>query len=131
MKKFVLMALLLAAFYSCGEKCPGDECTEGRVVGYLKCVDCSSTDSLLFGLFLLTGNSDSLLSFDFPTGLIMVDTAGLGIGADFLDGGESTFSYRLADSSETRCFSCPPALMNVPTFPTHGFIQVVITSIAE
>lgn len=102
---------------------------QGKIVGYLKCAD-NETDNTLLGIFIITNKEDSLLSFNIPSAIYGLDINDMGNGINFLDGDSVQFSYKNANSDEQKVFDCPPSTMLNPTFyPIENFTQVIITEI--
>ena len=129
--KTCLLILFAILFSSCVKQ--EDSTTngkyQGKIVGYLKCSD-NETDNTLLGIFIITNKEDSLLSFNVPTAIYDLDTSNLDNGINFLDGDSVQFSYKNANSEEQKVFDCPPSTMLNPTFyPIENFTQVIITDI--
>jgi len=131
MKTYLLLFCAIL-FSSCNiqEETINSDINKGKIIGYLKCIDSDTDYSTLFGIFIISNNKDSLLSFNISDPIYDLDTSQLKYGIGFIDGDSVTLSYRNAENDELKYFDCPPSTMQNPTFyPIENFSQVIITSI--
>lgn len=131
--KTYLLIFFAILFSSCdkqeGTTTTTDKMYQGKLVGYLKCNE-SETSNTLLGFFIISNNKDSLLSFNIPSSIYDLDTNNLTNGINFWDGDSIRFNYRNAEIDEEKVFDCPPSSMLNPTFyDIDNFIQIVITEI--
>ncbi len=103
---------------------------QGKMVGYLKCFD-NEHEKILFGIFIITNNCDSLLSFNIPSTIYNLDSSKVDYGFSMFNGDSISFKYRNAKTEEIKQFDCPPEFMQNPGFlyPIDEFSQVIITEI--
>ncbi len=130
--KTYLILICAILFLSCHkqEENVNDDINNGKIVGYLKCIDSEANDNTLMGFFIISNNKDSLLSFNILNSISFLDTSELKYGIGFLDGDSVVFCYRNAKNEEIKYFDCPPNTMQNPTFyPLEDFSQVIITNI--
>lgn len=124
--KTYLLILFAILFSSCDKQEDSTINDKGRIVGYLKCRE-KDTDNTLFGIFIITNKEDSLLSFNVPPSIYDLDTSNLDFGIDYLKGDSVQFSYKIANDEEIKVFDCPPSIMLNPSFyPIDNFTQVII-----
>jgi len=131
--KTYLLIFCTILFLSCSkqEDSSNNDMIYGKIVGYLKCSD-SEMQNTLFGIFIISNNKDSLLSFNVPSSIYDLDRSGFNKGIGFLDGDSVQFCYRNADVDERKQFDCPPTTMMNPTFYSiDNFTQVIITDIKK
>lgn len=104
---------------------------KGKIVGCLKCSD-NEMKNTLIGIFIISNNKDSLLSFNVPSSIYNLDTSKIDYGINFLNGDSVSFSYGDAKNGEIKRFSYPPATMqNLTFYPIENFSQVVIINISK
>lgn len=130
MKTFLLIFCAIL-FSSCDkqEDSSTNDLYQGKIVGYLKCTDYEIKNTL-WGIFIISNNGDSLLSFNIPTSTYDIDTSEVDYGIYYFDGDSVQFKYINANTDEKKQFDCPPSTMLNPTFyPIENFNQVVITDI--
>jgi len=119
---------LLFACYKQGE--PANREIKGEIVGYLKCFDKKTDSKTILGLFIITNNKDSLLTFNIPSSVCNLDTTQLEYGINFINGGSVSFCFRNAKNGELKQFDCPPTTMQDPTFfRIENFTQVIISTV--
>jgi hypothetical protein len=104
---------------------------KGKIVGYLKCSD-NKRKNTLFGIFIISNNLDSLLSFNVPSSIYNLDTSKIDYGINLFIGDSISFNYRNAEKDEMKQFDCPPSTMEKITFyPIENFPQIIITNISK
>lgn len=121
---FVLCLLLIG--------CEGD--TEQQIKGYciahLKQND-TCTSEKIFGIFIITENLDSILSFNVPASVHGIEI--LEEGNDFQQYFSNSyavlFNYREARKNELKCYSYPPMNTMYPSINFDGFSQAVVYNI--
>ncbi len=136
MKALLFLFSSILIFTGCEDSPSGEaknssinDMNKGKIVGYLKCPDNESNNTLL-GVFIITNKEDSLLSFNISSAIYDLDTNNLDYGINFLDGDSVRFSYKNANTEEQKVFDCPPSTMHNPTFyPIENFKQVIIIDI--
>jgi hypothetical protein len=105
--------------------------SQGKIIGYLKCFE-NETKNTIYGIFIISNNKNSLLSFNVPFSIYGLDTNKVDYGINFLDGDSIRYNYRIANSTENKQFDCPPSTMLNPTFyPVENFTQVIMTDIIK
>ncbi len=131
--KTYLLIFFAIFFSSCDKKedttTTTDAMSQGKIVGYLKCNERETSNTLL-GFFIISNKKDSLLSFNVPLSIYDLDTDNLINGINFWDGDSVQFNYRNAELDERKVFDCSPSSMLNPTlYDTDNFRQIVITKI--
>jgi len=101
----------------------------GNVIGYLKCRN-KIADSLIFGLFIISENNDSLLAFNVPKSIYSIDRDTLQEGVFFLKKGKISFNFKSDEKINLNNIECPPQILMGPTFyAIENFQQILIIDI--
>ena len=129
--KIHILLLFIILVVSCDKQNNTDDnIHQGKIVGYLKCIDSEIENNTLFGLFIISNNNDSLLAFNIPYSVHNIDSSQLEFGIDFINGDSISFTYRIAREDEIKYYDCPPTFYFNPSFyAIDNFSQVIITNI--
>jgi hypothetical protein len=133
--KMSLFLLCIILFYSCEKQIDTSDSEiyqgKGKIVGYLKCSD-GERDNTLFGIFIISNNKDSILSFNITSSIHNLDTDQVDYGVHFFKGDSVLFDYRYTNAEEKKRYDCPPSTMLNPTFyAIDNFSQVIVTDITN
>ena len=109
--------------------------TIGSIVGYVYChevINQKTTDNYILGIYIISNNGDSLLSFNVPKSIHTLNDSDLQIGNHYLEKKNNIrFTYRVSIKSEIKSYECPPVNgMNIPFYNTDSFTQVVVSNIS-
>jgi hypothetical protein len=93
---FIGFIAFLFSLISCYQTNLTDEpLFKGRITGYLKCYD--NEDSILLGIFIVSSNGDSLLTFNMPNSVHCLDFNDLDFGVYDFDGDSIYYNYEISN----------------------------------
>ena len=122
-----LVVVILFATTGCDKTESSKKHANGEIVGYVNCYGS-------IGIFIITEDNDSLLSFNIPLSSINIDLNSLNSGVHGINGGNISFDYRIASGAEIKQmvdFLCPQNAMGIGFLggPIENYTQIIINDI--